>query len=145
MFLSTFLMKFSVSVEEKVTLPGIISSTWKSGCAKSKSNCKRKIVDFCVKALCFIHNMSSNIVIKVIRNSVVYLFEQRVWVLSVDLSANVVRRFGIRLVGYRYISTVTRAARALGNFPLHLNSVALIILAVVLTNIEDKIKEKLGK
>lgn len=145
MFLSTFLMKLSVSVEEKVTLLGIISSTWKSRCARSKSNCKRKIVDFPVEALCFIHNMSSNIVIKVIRNRFVYLFERRVWVLSVDLSANVVRRFGIRLVGYHYISTVTRAARALGNFPLHLNSVALIILAVVLTNIEDKIKENLGK
>lgn len=56
---------------------GIISFTWKSGCASSKPNCKREIVDFPDEALCLLHNMNSNIAVEVLRASLVYLLEQR--------------------------------------------------------------------
>ena len=67
-----------MSVEGKEdTLFGIITFTRKSGCARSKSHCKREVVDFPDEALCLLHNMNSNIAVEVLRGSSVYLLEQR--------------------------------------------------------------------
>lgn len=67
-----------MSVEGKDdTLLGITSFTWKSGCTRSRSHCKREIVDFPDEALCSLHNMNSDVAAEVLRGGPVYLLERR--------------------------------------------------------------------
>lgn len=67
-----------MSVEGKEdALFGKTSFTWKSGCTRSRSHCKREVVDFPDKAFCPLHNMNSDIAAEVLRGGPVYLFEQR--------------------------------------------------------------------
>lgn len=54
----------SVKGKEEMLL-GIISLTWKGGCAGSKSHCTRETDDFPDEALCLLHSLSSNRAVKV--------------------------------------------------------------------------------
>lgn len=68
------------------TVLGIISFPWGSGCARTKSHCKRESVDFPDEALCLLHYINSNMAVEVLRGPAIFGTEdlstiRELWVL----------------------------------------------------------------
>lgn len=120
------------------TVLGIISFPWLSGCARTKSHCKRGSVDFPDEVLCLLHNVNSNMAVEVLRGHAYFWsrgFEHYQKTLGSNSAQNLICDFSMSLDLYTY-----SCCHETWCLLLHLSLVVLMLLGVVLLSIEDKLK-----